>query len=195
MAQARTLGFIIYPGVPNTTAVTQETDQSYCPFKTQFQKNLKILSDSRLIGNYSTSLPPWMVGLVVFGGTDPISGVVVLCSAFDMGFSKERNCAVWEKCGAAPLTRACLQNNSQVRREIGDDDDAANTAMTRIQESNNVSTHFLSRNGFDGNVFKDNVKKVGRKSVTVRHSTERIEKIQQATTHGNLFHATGGHCH
>ena len=133
-----------------------------------------------------------MVGLVVFGGTDPISSAVVLCSAFDMGFSKEQNCAVWEKCGAAPLTRACLQNNSQVRREIGDDDDAANTAMTRIQESNNVSTHFLSRNGFDGNVFKDNVKKVSRKSVTVWHSMERIEKIQQATTHGNLFHATGG---
>ena len=107
-----------------------------------FKKKLKILSDSRLIGNYSTSLPPWMVGLVVFGGTDPISGVVVSCSAFDMGFSKEQNCAVWEKCGAAPLTRTCLQNNSQVRREIGDDDDAANTAMTRIQESNNVSTHF-----------------------------------------------------
>ena len=84
-----------------------------------------------------------MVGLVVFGGTDPISGVVVSCSAFDMGFSKERNCAVWEKCGVALLTRACLQNNSQVTREIGDDNDAANTAMTRIQESNNVSTHFL----------------------------------------------------
>ena len=133
-----------------------------------------------------------MASLVVFGGTDPISGVVVLCSAFDMGSSKEQNCAVWEKCGAAPLICACLQNNSQVRREISDDDDAANTAMTRIQEANNVSTHFLSRNGFDGNVFKDNVKKVGRKSVTVRHSMERIEKIQQATTHNNLFHGTGG---
>jgi hypothetical protein len=39
LAEVRTLGFIIYPGVPNTTAVTQETDQSYGPFKTQFQKN------------------------------------------------------------------------------------------------------------------------------------------------------------
>ena len=26
----------------------------------------------------------------------------------------------------------------------------------------------------------------------VQHSTERIEKIQQATTHGNLFRVTGG---
>eukprot|EP00804_Cyclotella_cryptica_P013909 CCRYP_002424-RA/>CCRYP_002424-RA protein AED:0.42 eAED:0.48 QI:0/0/0/1/0/0/2/0/69 len=34
LAEARTLEFIIYPGVPNTTAVTQETDQSYGPFKT-----------------------------------------------------------------------------------------------------------------------------------------------------------------
>ncbi len=157
LAEARTLGFIIYPGVPNTTAVTQETDQSYGPFKTQFQKNLKILSDSRLIGNYSTSLPPWMVGLVVFGGTDPISGVVVPCSAFDIAFYKEQNLAVWEKCGAAPLTRACLQNNSQVRREMGDDDNATNMAMVHIQESNNVSTHFLSCNGYNGNAFKDTI--------------------------------------
>ena len=81
LAEARTLGFIIYPGVPNTTAVTQETDQSYGTFKTQFVKNLKILSDARLIGNDTTGLSPWMVGLVVFGGTDPISGVIVPCSA------------------------------------------------------------------------------------------------------------------
>ena len=86
---------------------------------------------------------------------------------------------MWEKCGAAPLTCTCLQNNSQIRREIGDDNDAANMTMTHIQESNNVSTHFLSRNGFDGKVFKDNVKKVGRKSVMVRHSTERIEKFNK----------------
>jgi hypothetical protein len=133
-----------------------------------------------------------MVGLVVFGGTDPVSGVVVPCSAFEMGFSKEHNCAVWEKCGAATLTRACLQNNSQVRRELGNDNDATNTAMLHIQESNNVSTHFLSRIGYNGEVFKNTIKKVNRKSVTVRHSMERIAKIQKATTHGNLFHATGG---
>ncbi len=143
LTEARTLGFIIYPGVSYTTAVTQETDQSYGPFKTQFQKNLKILSDSSLIGNYTTSLPPWMVGLAMFGGTDPISSVVVPCSAFDVAFSKEQKCAVWEKCGAVPLTQACLQNNSQVRREMGDGKDATNTAMVHIQESNNVSTHFF----------------------------------------------------
>ena len=39
LAEARTHGFIVYPGVPNTTAVTQETDQNYGPFKTQFVKS------------------------------------------------------------------------------------------------------------------------------------------------------------
>ena len=75
---------------------------------------------------------------------------------------------------------------------MGDNEDATNMAMVHIQESNNVSNHFLLCNGYDGNAFKDTIKKVSRKSVTVRHSTKRIEKIRQATTHGNLFHATGG---
>jgi hypothetical protein len=38
LAKARTLGFIVYPGVPNTTAVTQETNQNYGPFQIQFVK-------------------------------------------------------------------------------------------------------------------------------------------------------------
>ncbi len=84
--------------------VTQETDQSYGPFKTQFQNNLKILSDSRLIANYTTGLLPWMNGLVVFGGTDTISSVVISCSAVDIAFSTEQNCAMWEKCSTASLT-------------------------------------------------------------------------------------------
>ena len=49
LAEARTLGFIVYPGVPNTTAVTQETDKNYGPFKTQFTKNLKKISDAKII--------------------------------------------------------------------------------------------------------------------------------------------------
>ena len=36
LAYARNLVFIIYPNVPNSTTITQETDQKYGPFKTQF---------------------------------------------------------------------------------------------------------------------------------------------------------------
>jgi hypothetical protein len=104
LAEARTLGFIVYPGIPNTTAVTQETDQNYGPFKTQFLKNLKRVSDARIMGDLHLSLPPYLVGLIVFGGVDPVSKVVVSDSAFELAFSKERNCEVWKKVGAAPLT-------------------------------------------------------------------------------------------
>jgi hypothetical protein len=40
LAEAWTSGFIIYPSVPNTMAVMQETDQSYSPLKSKFAQNL-----------------------------------------------------------------------------------------------------------------------------------------------------------
>ncbi len=36
LAESRTAGFIVYPGMPYTTAVTHKTDQNYGPLKTQF---------------------------------------------------------------------------------------------------------------------------------------------------------------
>ncbi len=33
-------GFILYPGIPNTTAVTQEMDQSYGPLQSAIRMNL-----------------------------------------------------------------------------------------------------------------------------------------------------------
>ena len=91
LVEAHTLGFIIYPSDPNTMAVTQETDQSYGPFKSNFAQNLKALSDARINGGFPTSLAPWMVGLLVFGGTDPVSQFVVSESAFDFGFCRGEN--------------------------------------------------------------------------------------------------------
>lgn len=105
LVKARTYGFLIYPGVPNTTAVTQETDQNYGPFKTQFQKNLEELNNAR-VGKCTTSIAPWLVGLLVFGGRDPVSKHVMKTCAFSVGFCKEQNLDAWLKCGAAPLTRA-----------------------------------------------------------------------------------------
>ena len=104
LAEARTLGFIVYPGVPSTTAVTQKTDQNYGPFKTQFTKEIKKISGARIMGDLPTSLPLWLVGLLVFSGINPVLNVVVSYSAFDIAFSKEQNCEVWKKVGAAPLT-------------------------------------------------------------------------------------------
>eukprot|EP00804_Cyclotella_cryptica_P007858 CCRYP_001439-RA/>CCRYP_001439-RA protein AED:0.28 eAED:0.18 QI:0/0/0/1/0/0/2/0/291 len=146
LVEARTSGFIIYPSVPNTTAVTQETDQSYGPFKSEFAQNLRALSDARINGDFPTSLPPWMF--------------VVSESAFEFGFSRDKNLNAWSKCGAAPLTRCCLENHSKVRREMGDDNDATIKMMQDIQTANDISTHFLTAHGYNSEAFKATVNKV-----------------------------------
>ena len=91
LACLRCLGFILYPGVPNTTAVTQETDQKYGPFKTQFRKNIEKVVQERISQEKLTSLQPWMVGLFVFGGVDHMTGLVLTRaeSAFEVGFGKD----------------------------------------------------------------------------------------------------------
>ena len=59
----RLCGFLLYPGVPNTTGVSQETDRNYGPFKTQFRKNLQEIVQHRINKDISTSIAPWPVGL------------------------------------------------------------------------------------------------------------------------------------
>ena len=99
--------------------------------------NKKLIEQSTM---YTKSVMFWIVKIYWIVCWN-LQRVAVPCSAFDVAFSREQNCAVWEECGTAPLTRACLQN-SQVTREMGDDKDATNMAMVHIQESNHVSTHF-----------------------------------------------------
>ena len=40
LAELRLAGFILFSGVPNTTAVTRETDQNYGSFKAAYARNL-----------------------------------------------------------------------------------------------------------------------------------------------------------
>ncbi len=70
LAKLCMLGFVLYPCVPNTTHVTQETDQNYGPFKTQFLSNLDLIVDARLTANKSLSLQPKSMGSPLFGGVD-----------------------------------------------------------------------------------------------------------------------------
>ena len=64
------LGFILYPDVTNTTSVSQEADRNYGPFKKSFCQILDVVVQNCITANKLTSLPPWIVGLVVFGGND-----------------------------------------------------------------------------------------------------------------------------
>jgi len=58
-----------------------------------------------------------LVGLLVFGGTDPVTGCDGYKDAFAEAFPIERNKAVWKKVGAVPLTRNCV-NHPKVQREL-----------------------------------------------------------------------------
>jgi hypothetical protein len=191
LAYMRFHGFLLYPSVPNTTAVTQETDQSYGPFQSKLRTNLQVLIDERLHAEKPTSLSPWIVGLVVFGGEDPETGCVVE-SAFQAGFNHTQNLRAWAKVGAVPLTRACLQN-SKVRRSIGDGTDEQQATALLIQEHNKLACAALTMAGYNGDVMKLTLKPAAStRVVTVAHSQDRVELLSQAKTHGNIYAATGG---
>ncbi len=132
------LGFYLYPGVPNTTAVTQETDQNYGPFKNAFWENFEFLTSDRLDNNTSPSIQPFLIGLLVFGGMDPITQVTNPKNAFQEGFCKEQCLASWKKAGAAALTCNCL-NSKKVHCELGDADDDMNNVAKLIDEGNFLS--------------------------------------------------------
>ena len=68
LAWLRARGFYLLPGVPNTTHVTQVTDQNYGSFKTHYWQNLTKLTEYR-----QGLLPPKSLGmfdlpLLIFGG-------------------------------------------------------------------------------------------------------------------------------
>ena len=69
-AHLQKMGFYLYPCVPNTTAVTQETDQSYGHFNNVFWDNLSQICSDRLENPKSMPFAPYPVGIFVFGGTD-----------------------------------------------------------------------------------------------------------------------------
>ena len=110
LAYMRFNGFLLFPGVSNTTAVTQEKDQNCGPFQSDFQYNLQMIIDARIDKGKSTSLAPWMVGLIVFGGEDPETGAIIR-SALQEGFNPDQCRRAWEKCGAVPPNRNSLTNN------------------------------------------------------------------------------------
>jgi hypothetical protein len=96
LAQLQQLGFVMYPGILNTTHVSQETDQQYGACKAQFTINLGTIFEGRINTGISLSLQPKLVGLPLFGGVDSETGLPVTRSAFEFGFSKMKCLRAWE---------------------------------------------------------------------------------------------------
>jgi hypothetical protein len=81
------------------TVLTQETDQSYSPFQTAVRTNLQLIIDERIATDKPMTLSMWIVCLVVFGGEDPETGLIVGL-AFLKGFFKGNNIKVREIVGS-----------------------------------------------------------------------------------------------
>ncbi len=147
LAQLRFLGVYLYPCVPNTTAVTQETDQTCGMFKSQYRANLELLVDE-LVRQYKTvSVPQHKHGLLVFGGVDLDTGLE-LPSAFELRFSRQRCLESWAKIGAAPLMLKCL-DEPQVRKSMDLSKDYA-SLVNSVQEANENAVYSLTEAGYDG---------------------------------------------
>ena len=199
LARLRTKGIYVKPGVPNTTHITQPTDQNYGMFKSIYRSNLKVLTQ------HTTSIKHTSIPLLVFGG-DYINEGVVLChleSAFDEAFSFDRNQEVWKKLGFYPFTRACLLD-AKVKHEvvlrpdgsIDLDADPQSTILIEIEKENKEAVAKINQLGGDGKHLSIDAPKLSahRKkiAVTVPNTRERQDAIGRASTAGGQFFANAG---
>ncbi len=104
-------GIYVFPGVPNTTSITQEMDCKCGLFKTKFCVHLSECCSDCLLFGRQFNYAPWMVGMFLFGGTDPETGVDTYVDAFASAFTKETCLAAWEAVGTAPPSCVCLKDN------------------------------------------------------------------------------------
>ena len=172
LVSLRLRGFYLLPGLPNSTHVTQETDQNYGMFKTYQRSNLEVLT--ALCIRFRTTLTVSDLVTIVFGGQvkkeNTITGAsynLELEEAFDKAFSRLSNLKSWLKVGAVPLTRACMYHKDVVHEIVDDEDgtivideeegagenkEAAKLRM--LEECNHSVCSYLTGIGLGGGHFK-----------------------------------------
>jgi hypothetical protein len=136
LADSRSRGIYIFPGVKNNTQVTQETYQNYGQFKSDVRSNIAALTVD-LVREYSRQLvhhqddpincraPSKMpqlgrenYGLILSGrDANKAKGISTLRPAFHNAFCQTKNLAAWAKVGAVPKTRKAMRHIS-VRSEV-----------------------------------------------------------------------------
>jgi hypothetical protein len=184
LADLRCKGVYLFPGVQNTTHVTQETDQSYGLFKSQLRQNIQtLMSFNNATYHHQRqlhdafpdlhALPPALpslnrshYGMLLSGN----SSEPVLLPAFANAFTRERCLRSWRLCGAVPLTRSALANPS-VQREVTLEDNnntpdvifvASNAAefdwttatLLELEEQNKAACDKLSKLGLNGEALR-----------------------------------------
>ncbi len=201
LVRLKLLGFVLYPGVPNTTHVMQETDRNYGPFKNKFVSNLDIMVSEQIMAQKSLSLQPKLVGLPVFGEEDSETGCMIPVGAFQAGFSRERCLDAWAKIGAATstgeITRACLLDK-QVMQEMGDvdADDDEDRLCWKVQTAKTLAIDSLVRARYDGELLRATLKpkRDNERAIAQPRTKERQVLLSRAKNAGQHHMATGG-CH
>ena len=169
----RLRGFYLLPGLPNSTHVTQETDQNYGWFKHLYRANLQVLT--ALCIRFGATLAVSNLVTIVFGGQVKKENTkkrgdffyLELEEAFDKSFSRISNLKSWLKVGAVPLTRACMYHKDVIHEIVDDEDgtvviddeqgagenkEAAKLRM--LEECNHSVCSYLTGIGLGGGHFK-----------------------------------------
>eukprot|EP00536_Pseudo-nitzschia_multiseries_P000250 jgi/Psemu1/546/gm1.546_g len=178
-------GFILLPGVPNTTHITQVTDQNFGPFKTAFRDNRKKLHASRCAERRTVKM--FDIPSLVFGYRENWS--LSLRSAFEEAFCPAASKACWRKIGISPFTRNCLGNRNVVHQlmmlsdgSIDLDADPATVQLLDLEFRNVNAIATLKEHGFAGEVFfKQAPRNYGKNSIaTLPNTRARQDQIQEA---------------
>jgi len=193
--EARFHGLYIFPGLPNATALQQEIDHNYGPFKGVIRQNLDAIVLRCFTQKVPISLPASTIGLIVFVGVCPQTGVVCK-DAVAEAFSVESNLASWAAVGAVPFTMKCPSDDNVCH----DGNDVNDDKYQIIQSKNNYSCTQLLVMGYDADLLKtgfdeDRIKAAAEDStlsVMVANTREQQEALVKATTHGKKFFVTGG---
>jgi hypothetical protein len=199
LMKCRFCGLYIYPGLPNTSSVQQETDINYGPFKTIVRNNLKQLSSAFFAAGVTIPLGVSTFGLIVYSGTIPVdSSMTITCkNALAELFNIASNKSSWSKVSAVPHTRKCL-TNPMVRHEGTDEHNPQFHVFQDIQSQNDYSTTQLNIMGYRGDALRAQfgADKVSERqasvTVTVPHTREQQQALAAAGTHGKKFFVMEG---
>jgi hypothetical protein len=131
LADSRARGISLFPGVQNTTQVTQERDQNHDQFKSDVRSNIAALT-ADLVREYSRQLAHHQAdpinyrapskipqlgrehyGLILSGrDANQAKGLSTLRPAFHNAFCQTKNLAAWAKVGSVSMTQQEMRHIS-----------------------------------------------------------------------------------
>ena len=93
-----------------------------------------------------------------------------------------------DKVGAAPLTRAALQNK-KVRKSLGDGSAEYQAQLLEIQQANDIAVHSLTLDGYKGSCLQATILEYPKTEMVTEETdiAQRLTKFETANTCGKLF--------